>query len=105
VRISFADAGTQQVFNDYARLEAQYGASLAVKIATRLAVLASARHLGLVPRRPPIRLRACDNNVGHFTVDLTVPRRLHFRTSNLSVGGKRSLDAKLVEEIDVVGVD
>jgi hypothetical protein len=105
VRISFPDAGTQQVFNDYARLEAQYGPSLAVKIATRLAVLAAARHLGLVPRRPPIRLRACDDRAGHFTVDLTVPRRLRFCPSNLSVGGDRRLDARLVEEIDVVGVD
>jgi len=105
VRISFSDAGTQQVFNSYARLEAQYGASLAVKIATRLAVLASARHLGLVPQRPPIRLRVSDDRPWHFTVDLIVPRRLRFCPSNLPVGGDRSLDARLVEEIDVVGVD
>jgi hypothetical protein len=92
------------VFNDYAQLEARYGAPLAVKIATRMAVLASARHLGLVPRRPPIRLRSSESD-GQFTVDLSPPRRLRFSVLNGQLSSQNDVDEAAVEEIEVIGVD
>ena len=105
MRICFPDAGTQRVFNDYARLEARFGAELAARIATRLAVLAAARNLARVPGRPPIRLRALVGTPGQFSVDLLPPHRLRFSASNGNAKGRgNDVDRTGIEEIEVLGV-
>jgi len=107
LRISFSDNETRRMFNDYGLLEAQFGPELAVRIATRLAVLAAARDLGRVPRRPPIRLRPTGGGRGRFAVDLAPARRLLFTASVVRGrnGEERDVDEALVEEIEVSGVE
>ncbi len=106
MRICFPDARTQRVFNDYAQLEARFGAELATKIATRMAVLAAARDLGRVPGKPPIRLRALDGSPGQFSVDLLPSRRLRFGALNGALNGEEcDVDKSRVKEIEVSGVE
>lgn len=100
MRIKFLSAKVQRIFNDYASLEALYGADLAAKVAVRMSVLVAARHLGLVPRHPPIRLRPVDSLRGQFTVDLTPPRKLRFGT-----GLATSQDDHKIEEIEIIAID
>jgi hypothetical protein len=103
VRICFPDATTQRVFNDFQKLEQRYGPVLAIRIATRLSVLAAARQLSLVPRRAPIRLRCHDNSRGAFTVDLSIRHRLSFHALDISTW-LHTLDKSAIEEIEVTGV-
>jgi plasmid maintenance system killer protein len=109
VRISFPDAKTQRVFNDYDQLEAHFGAQLAAQIATRMAVLAAAKDLERVPRRPPIRLRALKDSSGQFSVDLMAPHRLRFGVVDSHAGidkkEKDNVDRTRIEEIEVFGVE
>lgn len=109
MRISFPDARTQRVFNDYDQLEAHFGAQLAAQIATRMAVLAAAKDLGRVPYRPPIRLRALKESPGQFSVDLMAPHRLRFGVADSHAGvdkkGKGDVDRTRIEEIEVFGVE
>ena len=109
MRISFLDAKMQRVFNDYSQLEVHFGARLATQIATRLAVLAAAKDLGRVPRRPPIRLRALNGSPGQFSVDLLSPHRLRFSAvdgqGGINGGDEGNVDRTRIEEIEVVGVE
>jgi hypothetical protein len=107
VRIRFTDKKMQRVFNDYVQLEARFGAELATKIATRMAVLAAARDLGRIPRRPPIRLRPLDGSPGRFSVDLVPPRRLTFGalSGHAGNGDGNDVDKSRIEEIEVFGVE
>ncbi len=109
MRICFPDARMQRVFNDFAQLEARFGAELATSIATRMAVLAAARNLGRVPARPPIRLRALNGLPGQYSVDLLPPRRLRFGALNGYVvvhkGEKNDAHGIQIEEIEVLGVE
>lgn len=99
VKILFPDANLQRVFNHYPSLEARYGEDLAMKIAVRMSLLSAARHLGLIPRRPPIRLKPVDGSNVQYTVDLILPRRLRFG----ALKGKSA--PKQVEEIQILAVD
>lgn len=92
------------MFNDHSILEVRYGAELATKIATRLAVFDVAQNLSVIPTRPPIGLRLVDGAKGQFTVDLAGSRRLRF--IGLDRNGKNpTADPAEIEEIEVIGVD
>jgi hypothetical protein len=103
------DSKTQRVFNDYDQLEVHFGAQLAAQIATRMAVLAAAKNLERVPRRPPIRLRALKESSGQFSVDLVAPHRLRFGVVDSHAGidkkEKDDVDRTRIEEIEVFGVE
>jgi hypothetical protein len=107
VRISFPDGRTQRMFCVYSQLEASLGTKLAERVATRMAVLAAAEHLGQVPRRPPVGLRLIDGARGLFAVDLVPPRRLRFivvrRDTRLQQ--RDGADLTLVDEIEVLDVE
>lgn len=107
LRIRFRDDDARRAFNAYDQLEKRYGAHLATRIATRLAVLAAARDLGRVPRKPPIRLRALDGGHGRFAVDLAPPHRLLFAVSGAHGDGGEvgHVDEALVDDIEVLGVE
>ncbi len=76
--IGFTDAKIRRLFNDFGLLCDRYGVDLAEIIATRMGVLRGAKHLGLVPQRPPVSLRPVDGSPLAFTVDLAPPRKLAF---------------------------
>ena len=109
VRIRFPTSRMQRVFSDYTQLESRFGAQLAARIATRLAVLEAAKDLERVPRRPPIRLRALNGSPGRFSVDLLPPHRLTFSAVNsdscIHKGRSDDVDRAKVEEIEVLGVE
>lgn len=107
MRIRFRDDDTRRAFSEYSRLEARYGPRLAARVATRLAVLAAARNLGRVPRKPPIMLRALDGRPGQFAVDLAPPHRLLFAVFGMPgrTGEECDVDKALVDDIEVLGVE
>jgi hypothetical protein len=105
MKIVFRTARLQRLFNDHAQLEARYGRDVAEKIATRMALLSVARHLGLLPARPPIRFRRRDDTSDVFTVDAGVRHRLQFvGVSGKARAGKPTAPAK-IEEIEMIGVE
>jgi hypothetical protein len=104
VRIFFREGKAKQTFSDHAELEARFGADLAARIATRLALFEAVRNLEAVPRRPPIALRQVDGSIGEFTVDLANSRKLHFLGLD-GDGDQPTDDPGAVVEIEVLGVD
>ncbi len=105
VDICFRKAGLCRVFNDARLLRKRYGDDLASRIATRMAVLKAAKHLGLVPQRPPIGLCKHDGSPTTFTVDVDPPRRLRF----VAIGTRQQRGQRLaldrVRSIEIVAFE
>lgn len=105
MEISFREAKLHRIFNEYALLEEGYGPDLASKIATRLAVLRAAKHLALVPERPPIRLRQHHSSPVTFTVDLPPSRKLRFAPRQSGSSSARRLDRNGIRSIEILGIE
>lgn len=100
--VGFRDPRTQSLFNEHAKLEARYGAALALKASTRLAVLAAARDLSLLPSSPPIGFRPAGDGGEGYTVDLGPTHRLRF----VGLGAparRRGLSA--IDRVEVLGIE
>ena len=105
MKIRFQSAKLRHIFNDYPLLQARYGEELADTIATRLAVLSAARHLGAVPRLPPVRLQSLHRSTTQFTVDLIPPRKLRFAVLKAGAAATDGPKNGHVGEIEVLAVD
>jgi len=102
VDIGFTDAKIRRLFNDFGLLCDRYGVDLAEIIATRMGVLRGAKHIGLVPQRPPVSLRPVDGSPLAFTVDLAPPRKLRFVALDC---GPDQIALERVQKIEVFGVE
>ncbi len=100
--IGFNDAKLRRLFNDFGLLRDRYGVDLAEIIATRMGVLRGAKHLGLVPQRPPVSLRPVDGSPLAFTVDLAPPRKLRFGALDCA---SDQIALERVQAIEVFGVE
>ena len=101
--VGFRDPRTQRLFNEHEKLEARYGASLALKAATRLAVLAAARDLSVLPSAPPIGFRALAGAAGQYSIDLGPTHRLRFFGACASA--RRRNDLAAIDRIEVLGIE
>ena len=104
MKVGFPNGRTQRLFNDPVRLEARYGSDVAEKIALRMAVLAVAKNLAVVPTRSPIRLRGDGDSAGRFQVDLVGARRLVFTATMADTTRVRANSLIKIQEIEVIGV-
>jgi len=102
VDIGFTDGKIRRLFNDFGLLCDRYGVDLAEIIATRMGVLRGAKHLGLVPQRPPVSLRPVDGSPLAFTVDLAPPRKLGIGALDC---GPDPIALERVQKIEVFGVE
>ena len=105
MKVGFRDGRVQRLFNDHAKLEARYGADVAIRIATRMALLTVARNLSVLPARPPIGFKAVDDEPGHFTVDLKAPLCLRFIGQGWKSRRSKANTLGQIEEIEVIGVE
>lgn len=79
MEISFAKRRLERVFNSEKELIRKFGAPMARKIQTRMAVLKGAGNLSLVPKEKPTRRHQLSQDRDEeFAVDLVHPYRLIF---------------------------
>lgn len=103
MKIGFRDTTTALLFNDYAELEARFGAEPAEKIASRMGILSVAKNLGCLPSRAPIGF-SCDDAANQlFGVDAGPMHRLQFRAV-VAKGRRKKAASNQIEEIIVSGV-
>lgn len=105
MKVGFCDSRTERLFNDHERLEARYGAELAIRIATRMAMLVTAKNLSVLPIRAPIGFQAIGGKPDHFSVDLGAPYCLRFVGLDGRVRRRKADKLRYIEEIEVIGVE
>lgn len=105
MKVGFCDSRTQRLFNDHERLEARYGAEVAIRIATRMAMLVVAKNLSVLPVRSPIGFRAIVDTPDHFSVDLGAPNYLRFVGLDGRARRRKADKLRHIEEIEVIGVE
>ena len=105
MRVGFFDNRIQRLFNDHERLEARYGAEVAIRIATRMAMLVVAKNLSVLPARLPIGFRAILDTPDHFSVDLGDPHSLRFVGLDGRARRRKADKLRHIEEIEVIGVE
>lgn len=98
--IAFQTTEIATVFNRRAALLAAYGEQVGSAVSRRMAVLAAAPNLSLVPTHPPIRCRAVDQSE-MFSVDLPVKRRLLFLPRGRRAHGASLAEVTAIEIVDV----
>ena len=77
VEINFKSRKLAKVLNEEARLVKEYGAKMARKIRTRLAVLVAMPNLDMVPRVPPERCHRLKGDFkGCYALDVEHPFRI-----------------------------
>jgi hypothetical protein len=70
-----------------------------------MAVLRAAKHLGVVPQRPPIRLCRYDGSPATFTVDVDPPRRLRFVAISPRPSKSQRLVLDRIQSIEIVAFE
>ena len=102
MEIVFGDARTQKLFNEHDRLAALYGDGLAMKVASRMALLVVTGDLTMLPARPPIGVRG--EGDGCFSLHLDASHRLRFVGEAGSAAPARRSPGR-IRRIRVLGVD
>jgi plasmid maintenance system killer protein len=105
MKVGFCDSRTQRLFNDHERLEARYGAEVAIRVATRMEMLVIAKNLSVLPTRPPIGFQAIGDQTDQFSVDLGAPYCLRFVGLDGRVWRGKADKLRHIEVIEVIGVE
>lgn len=105
--IAFAKRRLEKIFNSERALNRQYGAHMARTIAMRMAVLANAGNLSMVPVTKPERRHQLEGKrTGQFAVDLVHPQRLVFAPDHDPVPRREDggIDIKQVSAVRIIEV-
>ena len=105
--IAFRTRKLERTFNSADALQKAYGERMARTIKIRLAVLAAASTLALVPTTPPDRRHQLrGDRDGQFAVDLVHPRRLVFEPNHelLPLKDDGGIDTEQVTAIMIIDV-
>ena len=108
MHITFSTRKLEKTFNTEKALIRTYGDRMKNVIVNRMAVLAVASNLALVPTTPPERMHQLSGNLKEqFAVDLIDPFRLVFKPNHEPLPRKDDggIDRQLIDAIMILDVE